>query len=132
MTGKRDLSSPESNPNMSKRSNTCDTMSEVSTAIRAYLNSQEAMDMFGNLFSKIFAPVIASVKQNITRLEVENKSLKESVNKLEEKVTGLEEIQDTLDQEKRKCTLIVVNQWEEKQAEVPFLIFKNFCTKELE
>ena len=34
---------------------------EVSTAINAYLNSQEAMDMFEKLFSRIIAHVIASI-----------------------------------------------------------------------
>ena len=36
-------------------------MGEVSTAINAYLSSQEAMDMFEKLFSRIIAPVIASI-----------------------------------------------------------------------
>ena len=130
---KRDLSSPEACSSMSKKSNIAETniMGEVSTAINAYLNSQEAMDMFEKLFSRIIAPVIASITKDVSKLEVEKNILKGSVSRLEEKVVCLEETQDIMDQEQRKCTLIVVNQWPEKHAEVPFLIFKNFCSKEL-
>ena len=119
----------ESSENMSKRSNASESvMGEVATAIQSFLNSKEASQMFENLFSKI----IGSIKGDVDHLKEENNLLKETVRKLDQKVEAMEDSQDGFLQEQKKCSIVVINIWEEKQAEVPFLIFKNFCQKELQ
>ena len=124
MSSKRPLIlSPESDNSHSniEQSSKKSNISEVVLVIRDILVSEDAKDIFRNLFAEIVAPI----KQDLLDLQTANTKLTSSLGLLQDRVDEMEEQQDMASQDLKRGTIIIINQWQEKRAEVPFLILNS-------
>ena len=139
MPAKRLLSTPESDNNSSastkkqhiSTNKSTEMDDDISSGIQTFMASNAAKAMFSDLFHEIFSPLIDPLVQNLKTLQKENSELKEIINGLQDRVVKLELEHDELEQNSKNSTIIVVNNWEERREEIPFLMFKNFCNNTL-
>ena len=99
---KRPQCSPDPADVTAKKNNSVVQMGEVVTIFRDFLISNEARNIFKDIFSELFTPF----SQNLCDLQSETDALKEQVAKLNDKVMKMEEVQEENDQNQRKANML--------------------------